>query len=52
MNHYATTVSPADVADRNDRIAPTTQTEPSRGGGEMNESVPSSDVFSGPERAA
>ena len=52
MNHYSTTVSQADVADPNDRIAPTTQTEPPRGGREMVEFVPSSDVFSGPERAA
>ncbi len=32
--------------------APTTQTEPSRGGEEMVGPVPSSDVFSGLERAA
>ena len=32
--------------------APTTQTEPSGGGGEMVESIPSSDVFSGPELVA
>ncbi len=49
MNHYATKVSPADVANTNDRVAPTTQAEPSRGGKEMIESVPSSNVFSGAE---
>ena len=31
---------------------PTTQTEPSRGGREMVEFIPLSDVFSGTERAA
>ena len=31
-------------------VAPTTQAEPSRGGEQMIESVPSSDVFNGTER--
>lgn len=51
MNHYATNVSPTDVAAPNDLSR--RQPRQSRlGGEEMVESVPLSDVSSGLERAA